>query len=235
VGVSDLPPTNLWRHDDDADVARGLRLDVCAPDLTESILDRVSLHRTFLDRRGRRLVWATRCAIGASVLLLAGAIVFVHERYPQVRGEEPRPTPLSSVVATARDEAMRLRALRGGFEIPEGSSPSLGYTALTINAPGPIAAKQPDEVMPLTSAGPSRMVAVVPWPERMVPPAYVDAAPRDRVAPRDRLEFPSAAEAVHRWAMTADAPSAPRLLRSSGFDEAPLLQGPISDEIRLPR
>jgi hypothetical protein len=40
---------------------------------------------------------------------------------------------------------------------------------------------------------------------------------------------------VHRWALTADAPSAPRLLRADSFEDAILLQGPISDEIRLPR
>lgn len=217
---------------DGDEVARALRVEVRAPDLTASILDRVSLHRTFLDRRGRRMLWATRCAIGAGVLLVSGVIVLVHERYPQVSGEEPRPTPLSSVVDSARVEAMRLEAL-GRFEIPDAPAPAFGRTALTINAPGPIAAELPERLTPLTGAGPSRRVAVTPWPEPPAPRRIAAGGPRDRVASPDR--FPSSAEAVHRWALTADAPSAPRLLRADSFEDAILLQGPISDEIRLPR
>lgn len=217
---------------DGDEVARALRAEVHSPDLTASILDRVSLHRTFLDRRGRRLLWATRCAIGAGVLLISGLIVLVHERYPQVSGEAPRPTPLSSVVDSARVEAMRLEAL-GRFEIPEAPVPSFGGTVLTINAPGPIAAELPEQMRPLTGAGPSREVAVVALPEGPAPRRL--AASRERGAAPGRLQFPSSAEAVHRWALTADAPSAPRLLRADSFEDAILLQGPISDEIRLPR
>lgn len=227
-------PRQSDSHEDD--VARAMRLDVEAPDLTDSILDRVSMHRTFIDRRTRRWLWATRVAIAASVLLVAGVIVLVHERYPQVRGEAPRPRPLSTVVAAAQGEARRLEGL-SRFEIPEAPAPRLADARLTISVPGPIAPKQPADVVLVTGAGEPQTIGLPIFAEPAVTSRrFADVAVGDRVALRERLEFPSATEAVHRWAITADAPVTPRLLRWSGPEKAPLLlQGPISDEIRLPR
>lgn len=214
------------------DVSRSLREDVDAPDLTEDILDRVSLHRTFLDARGRRMLWATRFSIALAALLLAGAVVFVHARYPEATGQPAQPTPLTTVVTTAEMEAAaRLEAFRLQLE-----------TAGPVSAPAldlPLAiagVEQPRKVMVMVGGtGASGPVALAGVSIAAAGPSPTPGPAKIALLELQAPSVPSPIEEVHRWAMTAGRPAGVPLLRANLDDTPLLLQGSLTDDVRLPR
>lgn len=86
---------------------------VPAPDLTDSILDRVHARREFLDRPTRGMLWVGRAAIGGSVAMVVLTVALIQRWAPGSLDLVARPAPLSTVVETVKSEATgRLGELR---------------------------------------------------------------------------------------------------------------------------
>lgn len=143
------PRKRRQRLDSIHEIADQLRQSagVPAPDLTDSILDRVGESRPFLDRRTRRMLWVGRGAIGLSVAVVGLGVALTHRWAPQTVDlvTASAPAPLSSVVESVRHEAgERLVNLRvavdqaATVESGSNSAPTGGLLTLVASA-APIA------------------------------------------------------------------------------------------------
>ncbi len=112
------PRKRRQRLDSIHEIADQLRQSaaVPAPDLTDSILDRVGVARPFLDRHTRRMLWVGRGALGLSVAAVGLGIALTHRWAPEtvdMIAVSAAPAPFSSVVESVRHEAgERLTTLR---------------------------------------------------------------------------------------------------------------------------
>ena len=113
--------------------------DVPAPDLSDSILDKVDARRPFLDDKTRRMLWAGRAALGLSVAVVVLGVALTHRWAPNAVELVSRPAPFSNVVENVRSEAgvrlVELRVAAGAADTGANKSNGGLLSLITTAAP----------------------------------------------------------------------------------------------------